>query len=161
MKTAPEKKKVTTLDLDFFLLFSPKDTLSLLLERKAMGESETEREISTGCLLTCTSRGDGTYNLGMCPERELLELHPWPFGLWDDTQPTEPYQPGLGLDFYGGLAGSNTLHTLSSDLSCLYNKALPPSLARLLRILRKTSKASVLFLFFVPINSLHLSDITH
>ena len=91
MKTAPEKKKVTMLDLDFFLLFSPKDTLSLLLERKAMGESETEREMSTSCLLTCTSRGDGTYNLGMCPDQES---NPLTFG-----PPTGPHWPGLSIYF--------------------------------------------------------------
>ena len=35
---------------------------------------------------------DWTRNWGMCPNQEL---NWWPFSLWDNSQPTEPYQPGI------------------------------------------------------------------
>ena len=39
----------------------------------------------------CATTEDQTYNLGMCPDQES---NPWPLGLQDDAQPTEPHWPG-------------------------------------------------------------------
>lgn len=65
--------------------------------RERQGEGEREREtsmwerniapLSPGCTLT----GDRTWNLGMCPNREL---NWWPLGA-QEAQPTEPHQQGL------------------------------------------------------------------
>ena len=41
--------------------------------------------------------GDWTCNLGMCPDQEL---NLGPFGLWDDTQPTEPHRPEQDVNFH-------------------------------------------------------------
>ena len=44
--------------------------------------------------------GDLACNLGMCSDRESN----WrPFGLWDDTQPTEPHQSGHNVSLCGFL----------------------------------------------------------
>ena len=47
----------------------------------------------------CTLTGDQTCNPGMCPD---LESNQQNFGLWDDTQPSEPHWSGfnLFLDFF-------------------------------------------------------------
>ena len=56
--------------------------------------SMCERNID-GLPLAGALAGDQTYNPGMCPDWELN----WrPFGLQDDTQPTEPHQSG---PYYG------------------------------------------------------------
>ena len=40
----------------------------------------------------CTLTGDGTHNLGMCPD---WELNPQPFGVQDDATSNWAAQPGL------------------------------------------------------------------
>lgn len=53
-----------------------------------MSERAGEGLLSIHTLIT----RDLTDNLGVCPD---LELNCWPFGAQDDTQATEPHQPGL------------------------------------------------------------------
>ena len=67
----------------------------LILERKG-GGGKIEKNIDR-LPPVCTPTGDGTHNLGMCPDPEL---NPQPFGVWMTLQPTEP--PGQGkIAFYG------------------------------------------------------------
>ena len=43
----------------------------------------------------------------MCPDQES---NWWPSALWEDTQPTEPYQPGHVLDSLAQPAQMNSVY---------------------------------------------------
>ena len=71
------------------------ERLYLFIIREKGNERQRERNINVRNIdqlpLLCTWMGDWTQNLGMCPDRESNRP---PFTLWDDAQPTEPYQSG-------------------------------------------------------------------
>ena len=76
-----------------FFLSSPEDFLKkdfiyLFLERWEGREKERERNIYWFPFVS-TPTGDRTHNLRMCPDQES---NLWPFGLWDEAQPTEPHE---------------------------------------------------------------------
>ena len=49
------------------------------------------RETLIGCLLIHALTGDGTHNLGMCPDQEIKPVTFWPMGR---LQPMKPHWPG-------------------------------------------------------------------
>ena len=63
----------------------------LFLERGEGREKERERNIDHLIASCIPPTGDLACNPGMCPD---WDLNLWPFGLWDNTQPTELYQSG-------------------------------------------------------------------
>ena len=79
-----------------FCSSSPEDMLIDFRERGREGERE-RKKIDVGekhdqLPLICALMGDGTCNLGMCPD---WELNPRPYSLLDVAPASQPQRPGL------------------------------------------------------------------
>ena len=72
--------------------FLKNDFIYLFLERGERRDKEGEKHWCKEKQLLVVSHTAPTGNLacslGMCPDQES---NPWPFGLWDHVQPTEPH----------------------------------------------------------------------
>ena len=81
------------------IIFFKKILFIYFRERGRDGERERNIDVQKKYQLvaSCTPpTGNQAHNPGMCPD---WESNQWPFGLWDDTQPTEPHQSGLNFNY--------------------------------------------------------------
>ena len=104
---------ISDLPLSRSTFLSFKDFTYLFLERGEDRGKEREkhwcaRETLIGCLLHSPT-GDLAQNPDMCPD---WELNQWPFGLWDDMQPTEPHESILYFVFWHRFSLSHTRYLI-------------------------------------------------
>ena len=98
LKCSGEKKSCQPRILFYF----KKYFIYLFLERGEGREEERERNIKVWkkhqlAASRMPPTGDLAHNPGMHPD---WESNQWPFSSQAGTQPTEPHQPGLNLEFY-------------------------------------------------------------
>ena len=94
----------------FYVLFYGFFNFYIWFEREGKGWRKRGREISTWernidwLPSIWAPTEDRTCNWGMCPDQELNQQ---PFNLWNDTQATEPHQPGFVLCFLININSQN------------------------------------------------------
>ena len=90
-----------TYNLDYFVSIFLRFYLFIFRKMGWEGEREGEkhqcgREASIHCYSHPPEMGNQTCSPAICPDQPP---NWWPFGLWDDAQPTEPGQSGLCFKF--------------------------------------------------------------